>query len=223
MNSNFNNRNRQLRKYSKLDLLLMGVISLFYIFGAIQLGQPETKLFYSGMTPFVLLFSLLFLAFYDRTRQKGMLIFLSVLVAVSSFGVEVWGVATGEVFGSYAYGEELGIKIAGTPLLIGLNWVLLLYLTAAMCSFMPRNFLSWIILPSALMLIYDIVMEQVAPRMDMWSWGGDVIPIQNYVVWGVLALIFHTLRYVMNVDIRNRMATFLFSIQVLFFLIILVV
>ncbi|WP_082226856.1 carotenoid biosynthesis protein [Porphyromonas canoris] len=211
-----------MQKHKKADWLIMALIAIFYIFGALQLANPETRTLYTGMTPWVLLFSVLFLGLYDKTPKRSGLLLFSLIVAVLSFGVEVWGVATGDVFGSYSYGSELGVKIAETPLLIGLNWVLLLYLSAAISSFLPRNILSWIILPSILMVGYDMVMEQVAPRMDMWSWGGDVIPVQNYLVWGVLALLFHTLRYVMNITVRNRMALFLFTIQVLFFLIILI-
>lgn len=94
-------------------------------------------------------------------------------------------------------------------------------MSGAMVNALPRNPLYAIVLPSAFMIGYDIVMEQVAPRMDMWSWEGGIIPLQNYIVWGVLSLLFHALRYVMKIPIRNRMAGFLFVVQVLFFVIIL--
>ncbi len=40
--------------------------------------------------------------------------------------LEMVGVATGRVFGAYAYGPTLRGQIAGVPLLIGLNWTVLL-------------------------------------------------------------------------------------------------
>lgn len=210
-----------MQKYSTIDRVVMGVIALFYIVGAFQLGRPEMRATYAGMTPLVLLFSMLFLTIYDRSTDRPKLLLFALIVALASFGVEVWGVATGYVFGGYAYGSELGTKVAETPLLIGLNWILLVYMSGAMVNTLPRNPLYAIVLPSAFMIGYDIVMEQVAPRMDMWSWEGDIIPLQNYIVWGVLALLFHALRYVMKIPIRNRMAGFLFVVQVLFFVIIL--
>lgn len=210
-----------MQKYSTIDRVVMGVIALFYIVGAFQLGRPEMRATYAGMTPLVLLFSMLFLTIYDRSTDRPKLLLFALIVALASFGVEVWGVATGYVFGGYAYGSELGTKVAETPLLIGLNWILLVYMSGAMVNALPRNPLYAIVLPSAFMIGYDIVMEQVAPRMDMWSWEGDIIPLQNYIVWGVLALLFHALRYVMKIPIRNRMAGFLFVVQVLFFVIIL--
>lgn len=210
-----------MQKYSTIDRVVMGVIALFYIVGAFQLGRPEMRATYAGMTPLVLLFSMLFLTIYDRSTDRPKLLLFALIVALASFGVEVWGVATGYVFGGYAYGSELGTKVAETPLLIGLNWILLVYMSGAMVNTLPRNPLYAIVLPSAFMIGYDIVMEQVAPRMDMWSWEGGIIPLQNYIVWGVLALLFHALRYVMKIPIRNRMAGFLFVVQVLFFVIIL--
>lgn len=210
-----------MQKYSTTDRIVMGVIALFYIVGAFQLGRPEMRAMYAGLTPLVLLFSMLFLAIYDRSTERPKLLLFALIVALASFGVEVWGVATGYVFGGYEYGNELGTKFAETPLLIGLNWILLVYMSGAMVDALPRKPLYAVALPSALMIGYDIVMEQVAPRMDMWSWEGDVIPMQNYVVWGILALLFHTIRYLMKIPIRNRMAGFLFVIQVLFFAIIL--
>ena len=71
------------------------------------------------------------------------------------------------------------------------------------------------------MVGYDLIMEQVAPKMDMWSWQNDVIPLRNYLMWGLLAIVFHTLRYAMKVSDRNRMALPLFIVQTLFFLLIL--
>lgn len=210
-----------MQKYSTIDRVVMGGIALFYIVGAFQLGRPEMRATYAGMTPLVLLFSMLFLTIYDRSTDRPKLLLFALIVALASFGVEVWGVATGYVFGGYAYGSELGTKVAETPLLIGLNWILLVYMSGAMVNALPRNPLYAIVLPSAFMIGYDIVMEQVAPRMDMWSWEGGIIPLQNYIVWGVLAVLFHALRYVMKIPIRNRMAGFLFVVQVLFFVIIL--
>jgi putative membrane protein len=71
------------------------------------------------------------------------------------------------------------------------------------------------------MVGYDLIMEQVAPKMDMWSWQNDMVPLQNYLMWALLAVIFHTLRYRMKVRDRNVMALPLFVVQTLFFLLIL--
>lgn len=97
----------------------------------------------------------------------------------------------------------------------------MIYLTSAIFAPLRRNLLNGILWPSLLMVGYDLIMEQVAPKMDMWSWQNDVIPLRNYLMWGLLAIVFHTLRYAMKVSDRNRMALPLFIVQTLFFLLIL--
>jgi len=199
-------------------------IAVIYAVGVAGFSIPLTHGIFMKLTPLVLLLSLALLIWYDHRPQKlgqlrRMLFYLFVFIA--GFLVEMWGVNTGALFGSYVYGSGLGPKIVGTPPLIGLNWVLMIYLTSAIFTPLKSNLLNGVILPSLLMVGYDLILEQVAPKMDMWSWQHNVVPLQNYLMWGLLALIFHTLRYVMKVRDHNRMALPLFVVQTLFFLSIL--
>lgn len=211
-------------RYTIKEKEMIRRIAVIYAVGVAGFSIPLTHGIFMFLTPLVLLLSLALLLCYDRDRSKGrqlsrMLFYLFVFTA--GFLVEMWGVNTGALFGSYLYGSGLGPKIWGTPPLIGLNWVLMIYLTSAIFTPLKRNLLNGIILPSLLMVGYDLILEQVAPKMDMWSWQHDVVPLQNYLMWGLLALIFHTVRYAMRVRDRNRMALPLFVVQTLFFLSIL--
>ena len=58
-------------------------------------------------------------------KPKQMLAFF--LIFLLGFVVEVVGVQTGLIFGSYSYGATLGVKLFDTPLLIGLNWIFVSY------------------------------------------------------------------------------------------------
>lgn len=199
-------------------------IAVIYAVGVAGFTIPFTHGIFMLLTPLVLLFSLGLLIWCDRDRGRGgqlNRIVFYLFVFTAGFLVEMWGVNTGTLFGSYLYGSGLGPKIVGTPPLIGLNWVLMIYLTSAIFAPLRRNLLNGILWPSLLMVGYDLIMEQVAPKMDMWSWQNDVIPLQNYLMWGLLAIVFHTLRYAMKVSDRNRMALPLFIVQTLFFLLIL--
>lgn len=209
-------------KFKRIDWVVIALVAAFYIYGAFGLLRTETRELYASLTPLVLLFSILILSVYDRSSRqlKSLIYILSVIVI--SFGVELLGVATGLIFGDYSYGTGLGPKVGGTPLLIGINWIFLVYATAAMQAPLGRGINTTIILPTLLMLGYDLIMEQVAPMMKMWSWQGGSIPLQNYIVWGALAGLFHAARYWLRIDFHNRIAPFLLFIQILFFSIILV-
>lgn len=207
------------------ELEMIRRVVVVYAVGVAGFSIPFTHGVFMKLTPLVLLLSMVLLYWYDNNRKKNgqlkRIVFYSIVFVVG-FLVEMWGVATGELFGSYLYGSGLGPKIAGTPPLIGLNWVLMIYITSAIFNPLPRNLLNVIVWPSVLMVGYDLIMEQVAPKMDMWMWEQSVVPLQNYLMWGSLAVMFHALRYVMGVSDRNQMALPLFIVQTVFFLMILI-
>jgi putative membrane protein len=70
------------------------------------------------------------------------------------------------------------------------------------------------------MTLYDFFMEPVAMKYDFWDWKDGIIPIQNYVAWFLIALVFHLILNAIAKPIRNRMAASLFYIQFGFFLIL---
>lgn len=110
------------------------------------------------------------------------------------FFVEVLGVNTGIIFGNYIYGEGLGTKVFNTPLIIGLNWLLLVYITASVLENKKLLVPVKIILGAAMMLGYDFIIEQLAPELNMWDWKNNTIPVSNYVAWFFIAAFF-TLQY----------------------------
>ncbi|MDD4490198.1 MAG: carotenoid biosynthesis protein, partial [Paludibacter sp.] len=157
----------------------------FYVIGVAGMLIPFTSAFFMRLTPLALLmnFGLLLIHHENKFSVKTILIFS--LILLSGFFIEIIGVQTGIIFGEYMYGKGLGWKLRDTPLIIGLNWLLLVYTTATITQKIKTNNIIRIALGTGMMLIYDIVMEQVAPRMDMWTWKDGVIPIENYMAWFV--------------------------------------
>jgi putative membrane protein len=201
-------------------------IAVIYAVGVVGFSIPFTHGIFIRLTPLMLLLSFAILVYYIsdlRSEKQHKRVFYYLFVFVAGFLVEMWGVNTGVLFGDYLYGSGLGPKVVGTPPIIGLNWVLMIYLTSAIFTPLKRNLLNWIIWPSLLMVGYDVIMELVAPIMDMWSWKNGIIPLQNYLMWGILALFFHSVRYALNLRDRNKMALPLFVVQTLFFLLILLI
>jgi putative membrane protein len=73
-----------------------------------------------------------------------------------------------------------------------------------------------------LMVVYDLILEQAAPLLGMWSWAEGKIPIQNYISWYLLAFLFHLLLQKTKISFSNKLATPVFMIQFLFFVVLVV-
>ncbi|MDD3161597.1 MAG: carotenoid biosynthesis protein, partial [Bacteroidales bacterium] len=114
------------------------------------------------------------------------------------------------------------IKLFDTPLLIGINWLFMVYSSAAIVEKWRLPRLLKIAAAASLMVVYDLVLEQSAPRLDMWHWQQEVIPLQNYGAWFVLSLLFQGLLPLWGVRIHNRLALLIMGCQILFFLLLFV-
>ncbi len=192
----------------------------FYVIGLIGFFIPATKHIFILITPFALLLSVYLLAIYHKPYNRNS-VTLFLLIYFLGYFIEVIGVETSLIFGSYEYGKALGFKVLGTPLLIGINWLYLTYISVDIMknSFKAKPWLTIITAP-LLMLIYDIVLEQVAPKMDMWSWEGSHVPIKNYVAWYIIGVLFVALFKLFKVETNNPISKVLYISQFLFFFIL---
>ncbi|UCG27182.1 MAG: carotenoid biosynthesis protein [Bacteroidales bacterium] len=196
--------------------LLIGFLVLFYTGGLLLFMVEPLRSLFVILTPFSLILSCgAVLAF--QKEWSGKLIIAFVIVLFSALVIEIIGVRTGVLFGEYVYGRTLGIKISETPILIGLNWLLLIYCTASIVNYHFKNRNIRIILGSVLMVVYDLILEYIAPVTDMWSWEARYPGIRNFLMWFLVALVFHALFQILDLKIENKPAGYLFLIQFLFF------
>ena len=207
-------------KYSGTDYTVIAALVIFYTVGIFGFELPLTHSIFVRLTPVALILSLLVLLKYDKVGKSRKMGWFALFVFAGSFLIEVIGVNTGLIFGDYSYGNGLSVKLLDTPLMIGFNWLLMVYLTSAVVYSFSRNYASQVLLPSVLMLAYDATMEQVADKMDMWHWAGGSIPLQNYLLWGIMAVVFHSVKYYVGLEIKNKMALPILLIQTLFFALI---
>ena len=105
------------------------------------------------------------------------------------FGAETIGVQTGHLFGTYAYGPNLGPKAMGVPFMIGLNWVMLTWACAGLVRPCVPNVLLSVFLSAGLMVLLDLLMEQAAPVLGFWSFAENKVPLRNYTDWFFTGLI----------------------------------
>ncbi len=195
-------------------------LAIFYTVGVLGLSFAFSFNYFVKLTPLALLLSFVILLFYHKsfTIKTGLIFILIFLIG---FGVELIGVQTKMIFGSYIYGDSLGLKILDTPLIIGLNWLLLVYLTNSVLNGLKLNNAVKIFFASLILLTYDMILEQVAPLIHMWSWENETVPLQNYLAWFVLALVLSGLLSWSNINLKNRIAPVILICQSLFFILLL--
>src|SRR5574343_124233 len=102
------------------------LIVIFHIVGLVGFtNEPLVNLF-KILVPFHLLLMLGIVLWNNTSWNKHFIIF-SILILLFSFIIEMIGTNTGLIFGEYTYGRTLGIKLWNTPLLIAVNWFVLVY------------------------------------------------------------------------------------------------
>lgn len=188
----------------------------FYIIGILGFVFPFSRDIFIIITPYALLLNTYLLAIYhNKYNIKTLLVFAFILLA--GYTIEVIGVQTGLIFGNYKYENALGFKILETPPLIGVNWLLLIYLSTSVLSEIKiRNWIK-ILLAPLLMLIYDLALEIVAPKTNMWQWENSEVPIKNYIAWYIIALIFVIILNTFKINTRNPLSKIILICQFLFF------
>ena len=107
--------------------------------------------------------------------------------------------------------------------MIGLNWLFLSYASCSVVDSYNVPKVLQFLLPPILMLIYDCVLEHVAPKMDMWSWKDGVVPIQNFIVWFILASIFTAFIRLFKINTKNPLSKVILFSQFVFLSILMLI
>ena len=195
----------------------IAILIILYVVGF--LGFVYQPALFLKFTPVFLILNFVFILLFQSHRTATFLRFC-IIVFTLGFAIEMIGVSTGKIFGYYHYGDGLGFKLKQTPLLIGLNWLLLTYASAqlANASIKGEYVFFKAIIGGFFMVLIDIFLEMVAPHLDFWYWDGDIIPFQNFVSWLIISFFFNLLYQTMNFKSQNKIAPTVFLLQFLFFL-----
>ena len=158
------------------------------------------------------------IVFYNKNERTKKFIFYSAFVFTIGLLVEIIGVATGFPFGNYKYGNSLGSKIFEVPIVLGLNWWILIYSSIHSSRIFTKHIMTRIFLAPFLMLGLDLLIEQLCSKLDFWHWHEDVIPFKNYVSWYIISLALIALYfYWIKPAKTNKVAIASLVIQFLFF------
>jgi putative membrane protein len=192
------------------------ILVVFHIAGLLGLLSPFSA-FFGKFTPLTLVLSGYLLWLHHRSHTVEFYAFALFTFAFGFF-IEYVGVRYGILFGSYQYGQTLGLKVAGVPVIIGLNWLLIIYSVAVLTEYLAVPAALKIVVGSALAVALDWLIEPVAMRFDFWDWRNHVVPLQNYLGWFFTAAIMLTAYQALKVKAENRIALPYYAIQVVFFL-----
>lgn len=195
------------------------ILSLFYFFGIIGIAIPTFRELFAMATPLTLILSLGFVL-YNHENWDTKFVLAALFCGVVGYFSEVAGVATGLVFGEYSYGQTLGWQIFDVPIILTVNWLLLIYASAAVCNYFlgHLNIIIKAIICAALMVGLDFFIEPIAIALDFWSWEHEIVPLQNYIGWFVIAFFLQLIFLnVFNKSEKNIVAVVLFGWQVVFF------
>ncbi|MBC7888510.1 MAG: carotenoid biosynthesis protein [Ferruginibacter sp.] len=193
--------------------------------------------FFVQSTPLNLLLSFLLLLWTQQIKNAAFFLFMALVVVMGYFS-EVAGVNTGLLFGDYSYGRVLGVQWLQVPLLIGINWFIIIYC----CGICTQTLLlkvinrgssdfkeppvllkvmSVIVDGATLAVAFDWLMEPVAIKLGFWFWHGDGrIPLYNYISWFIISMVLLTIFHFCRFNKQNKFAVNLLLIQAMFFLIL---
>jgi putative membrane protein len=199
-------------KYRTLTILIV----VWYLGGVAGFIIPQLKPFFQQLTPFgMALTAVLLLYFHETKNLKSWMVFAGITLVC--FAAEVIGVNTQLLFGHYEYGVALGFKFWNTPLVIGLNWLVLIYCISALTKRIRDRWYFPLVGASA-MVAFDWLMEPVANATGMWSWVDGNIPLKNYMDWFLISGFLFLMIRLLKMEFNNQIAGLLFAMQLVFFL-----
>ena len=124
-------------RYTSFSSISILVIWTFHLSGLLGILYGDSKWFISA-TPLNLIISLVLLLLNSSDSNKTIMI-AGIAFIIGMF-TEILGVNYGLIFGTYFYGEALGPKLLGVPILIGYNWAMVLIITASIAQKINKNF-----------------------------------------------------------------------------------
>lgn len=172
------------------------------------------------LTPFTLLLTGAVTLIFSGIKRNSKLILWCLVVYIFTFSLEVIGVKTGYVFGSYSYGDVLGFKLFDVPLIIGFNWVVIILGAIGIASRIHKSFFQIALLTGTFAVLFDIMLEPVAIKLGYWNWNEGFIPLQNYYAWFGIAFFASLFGSKLKLDLEDSLFIYYFLIQFIFFILL---
>ena len=196
----------------------IGLAWLFHLSAIIGIFLGH-EAWFIALTPLNLLI-ILFSVCWVSGFQKKVILALLIPFCIGMIA-EGLGVNFGWIFGNYTYGNNLGPKIWGVPWMIGVNWAILVYVTANISRQIHSNIIISSAIGALLMTALDVLLEVSAPRFDYWEIKEGFAPMQNYLGWFGTAMVAHILFQSVTKEGHFMFSFHVFTVFTLFFTIFL--
>ena len=191
------------------------ILIVLYFVGTLAMLLPSIRPMVLPLSSFTLFCS--FLVLLQSYRWKKEIVLASALVFLVGFGAEWVGVTSGKLFGNYWYGNNLGTKLFGVPLIIGINWAMLSLLCSAISIRWIKHPFIQLLAAAAIMTGLDWIMEPVAIKNDFWHWKNNHIPLFNFACWFGISCITNWVYISIAKPKVNKTSLTLFLLITLFF------
>ncbi|MCF7953542.1 MAG: carotenoid biosynthesis protein [Spirochaetales bacterium] len=214
---------KELIRPEVMNTLTRWIIILFIILYTVgTLGHifPSSRPLMLMLTPYMLILSAAAGFFPVVIAKDTKMLQWALITFLITFLLEAVGTATGDIFGAYTYGETLGWKLFDVPVIIGINWVLVIL---GILSWTERYFkmpVAVIFAAAFGTTLFDFIMEPIAMEFDYWMWEGGIIPLQNYAAWWIISLASAALYKVLKLRCRHKLPAMIVLIEAVFFLIL---
>jgi len=206
------------KKIYPAEIKAIFILLFFFITGIFFHLLPLTRSIVVNLTSLFLFTTsatVLYFVFTYNTTPYLRLWFISFFVF--TFLIESLGVKTGIIFGAYFYGDTLHPQLFNVPLIIGINWVILMMATYSIATYFFKSTLPVLLFSPLLIVAFDWVLEPVAIELDYWYWLNVDVPIQNYITWFVISLIGTSFLWLKKVDLNIKILRVFFIAQFAFF------
>lgn len=192
----------------KKEFTIVGVLIVFHLVGILGLSFEASRELFLRLTPLNLLLTFVLLTLGNNDYSRQYLIAFAAIY-LTGFWIEVAGVHSEMLFGSYRYGSPLGLKFLEVPLIIGINWFLVSFASMGIAASMVSGKWPRIITAAVLTVAIDFLIEPVAVELGFWQWQNGVIPVQNFVMWFITALF---IQYVLHSTVRTVRKSICFGV-----------
>jgi putative membrane protein len=172
------------------------------------------------LTPYTLLLTGIIVLYVSYKKGELKFLIWCLTIYIVTFTLEVIGTKTGIIFGNYVYGDTLGFKLFEVPFIIGFNWVLIILGAITLAEQINKNIFLRALLTGTLAVLFDLVLEPVAIKLNYWNWSSGLIPLSNYYSWFAISFIASLLYDLLKIRINERLPEIYFMIQLIFFVLL---